>query len=876
MTVSPVRTVLVLAHDSDRAQSLSLLLRQSGFATSLAVDEADGFEKAHESRPDAIVCDVIMPRMDGFRLWRAVRADEHLRDTPVVLVTAPGKDGDSMFEGMSAGADDLLEIPYDPMGLVVKLTRLIERRHVEVDAGRRLRALCGALADLVIVLDREGRVHDVEQTKAGVLYRPAAEMMGRSLHDLMPEHADRFVSEVRRALAAGEPHDVEYSLDIEGALKWFEATISPLPDDTVFWVARDVTDSRALHDKLATERWMSQMLEAASDAFVVLDGDWRVRYVNPSAERMARRAREEMIGQVLWDMFPEARGSAFERNYTLAVRSGEPVTFEAEYSPLGVWLAVRASPIAGGLALVLRDITDERQQRERLREQAALLDAAQDAIFLRDLDRRIRYWNRSAERLYGWGAPEVLGKAVEDLIYVDPQQFAETWRIAVEQGSWSGELRHKSRAGREFVVQSRWTLIRSDDGAPQSILSINTDVTERKALESQFLRAQRMESIGTLAGGIAHDLNNVLTPVTMAIDLLRSEVESAQGSELLDTLGASVRRGADLVKQVLTFARGVDGRRSAVDPRQLLSEIQKIIADTFPRSIEVRVQVQADAAMINADSTQVHQVLLNLALNARDAMPLGGKLSLAATNVFIDEQYTAVHPGSRSGHFVAFDVSDTGIGMAPDVMRQIFDPFFTTKEVGGGTGLGLSTSLAIVESHGGFINVYSEPLRGSTFKVYLPVAGSSEMSAAPSDSEPVPRGRGELILLVDDEPAVRAVTTRTLEAFGYRVLTAEDGAEAIAVFVQHRHEIAAVITDLMMPVMDGAATIHALRRVDPTVKIIAASGLAANESSTQLRGQGVNHFLAKPYSAPSMLRVLDYLLRGDASSRASPPTEDEE
>jgi CheY-like chemotaxis protein len=265
--------------------------------------------------------------------------------------------------------------------------------------------------------------------------------------------------------------------------------------------------------------------------------------------------------------------------------------------------------------------------------------------------------------------------------------------------------------------------------------------------------------------------------------------------------------------------------------------------------------VTNDVRPLAGDMTQLQQVLLNLAVNARDAMPDGGTLTITAQNIAVDEAFASMRPDAEPGDYVQLTVSDTGAGISSADLERIFDPFFTTKEVGEGTGLGLATSLAIVESHGGFIHVYSEPERGTSFKVFLPAAGAT-VPAADVPAEDLPRGSGELVLVAEDEPAVRAVTQQTLESFGYKVVTASDGAEAVAVFAQHTDRVALVLTDMMMPVMDGVAAIHAIRRLDPSVRVIASTGLHDDTRAARAAEAGVTHFLPKPYSSATLVRIV--------------------
>jgi CheY-like chemotaxis protein len=292
-----------------------------------------------------------------------------------------------------------------------------------------------------------------------------------------------------------------------------------------------------------------------------------------------------------------------------------------------------------------------------------------------------------------------------------------------------------------------------------------------------------------------------------------------------------------------------------------LNDLTNIIKDTFPKNIRLQFSIPNNIWMILGDPTQVHQILLNLSLNARDAMPSGGTLTITAENCVLDEHYAAMNLQAKAGRYVQISVTDSGTGMPPDVLDKIFEPFFTTKEIGKGTGLGLSTVMAIVKSHEGLVNVYSEPGKGTTFKVYLPALdSSSKTQKKATDKANLPRGNGDTILVVDDEASILTITRQTLQAFGYRVLTATDGAEAVAVFSENKKKISVVLTDMSMPIMDGAAVIRALTKISPKVKIIAASGLSENLSVTKLSHGKVNHSLTKPYTAETLLKALRTIL----------------
>ena len=510
------------------------------------------------------------------------------------------------------------------------------------------------------------------------------------------------------------------------------------------------------------------------------------------------------------------------------------------------------------------DVTARQQAEQQVRQQAALLDKAQDAIMVYDLDHRITYWNHGAERVYGWQAEEIVGKSSKDLLYRDPTQCDRLFPQLLADGEWDGELQQIDREGREILVEVRWTLVRDEFGAAQAVLSINTDITERRKLEAQFMRAQRMESIGTLAGGIAHDLNNVLAPILLSLGMLKRQSKTPAEQKLIGTLENSAQRGANMVRQVLTFARGVEGEQVVVDLGEIIHDLEDLIRDTFDRSIRFQVDVADDIPPVLGDPTQIHQVVLNLCVNARDAMPDGGELGLSVKSVYLESPFASMELVAEPGMYVVLHVTDTGEGIPPEIRDRIFDPFFTTKELGKGTGLGLPTVQAVVKSHGGFINVYSEPGRGTEFRIYLP-ALEGEVDGKPATMLTQPTSSaGELILVIDDEPAIRMVTQETLESFGYRVLTADGGAAAISIYAKRKGEISIVLTDMMMPEMDGIAIVQALRVLNPDVEVIAASGLADADTVAKAASVGISHFLQKPYTTESLLRILSEMREGRA------------
>ncbi|QLE54287.1 response regulator [Nostoc sp. TCL26-01] len=503
----------------------------------------------------------------------------------------------------------------------------------------------------------------------------------------------------------------------------------------------------------------------------------------------------------------------------------------------------------------IRYAIERKQTEQQIRAQAALLDVANDAIFVQDLDQQILFWNKAAQLLYGWTPEAATGRKTQELWQeknISLLQKALTQLI--KNGSWKGELYQITKSGREIIVESRWTLVREFGHKPQSILVVNTEITQKKQLEAQFLRAQRLESIGTLASGIAHDLNNVLAPILMTAQLLESQIQDERSRRILPILITNAKRGANLVKQVLSFTRGLEGERTLLQLKHLITEIQQVIKETFPKSIEVTTQSPQNLWTVSGDATQLHQVLMNLCVNARDAMPRGGELKIISENLLVDENYARMNLDAKIGPYVVITVTDTGTGIRPEILDRIFEPFFTTKELGQGTGLGLSTVLGIIKSHGGFINVHTEEGKGSQFKIYLPAQEAKETLEEAELN--LPSGNGELILVVDDEAAIRDITKTSLESHNYKAITASDGIEAIALYAEHRHEISLVLTDMVMPSMDGLTTIKTLQKINPQVKIIAVSGLATTDKVNTAHKMGVHAFLSKPYTANQLLQTI--------------------
>lgn len=727
-----------------------------------------------------------------------------------------------------------------------------ERQQVETERDQ----FFNLSADLLCITDTSGIIRRANPAWEGSLGLDPNFLPGQSLLELVrPEDREQVSGALARLARSRRPVTFEGRCRTRGGEdRWLEWQAVPWPEqELLFASARDVTDRKQAEAEIAR---LAAFPRLSPSPVLEFGPAGNLAYHNEAAVELARRAGVEQPSDLLPDGYQRLAAACLARGQgqmTLETTAGERVL---------AW-TFHPAPAARVVHAYGSDITERRQAEERIREQAALLDKARDAIVVRDLAHRILYWNRGAERLFGWTAAEAVGRNGLEL-QRDGEPALEALRQTLETGEWQGELRYGTRNGGEVVVESRWTLVRDAAGQPKSLLLISTDITARRELEAQFLRTQRLESIGTLASGIAHDLNNVLAPILMAVNLLEEGLPDEQDRRLVDVLRVSAQRGSDMVRQILSFTRGTGGARTRINLRQLVPEVARILRETFPRGIRIDLDLPGDLWPLLADTTQVHQVLMNLCLNGRDAMPGGGRIEITADNVTLEEKHRTLQPDARPGRFLRLCVRDTGVGIAPEALDRVWEPFFSLKPEGQGTGLGLSTVAAIVRNHGGFVHVESAPGAGSLFETYWPACGE-EAAPAPPPARPGQPGRGETILVVDDERAFQELVRAIFQRHGYRVLTATDGSEALALFARRRRDIDLVLTDVVMPCLDGPGTIRALREMRPDLPIIATSGLEAPEALQAASGADTCPFLLKPFSTEELLHAVDRALHPDTA-----------
>ncbi|MDP2138228.1 MAG: PAS domain S-box protein, partial [Candidatus Didemnitutus sp.] len=562
------------------------------------------------------------------------------------------------------------------------LNREIDRRR-GVERSLRLQgSALDAAANAIIITDRKGAIEWANAAFTTLSGYGADEIRGRNPQELLNSgrNSAALYKDLWETILDGRVWGGELiNRRKDGSLFTEEMTITPVRDEGAgithfIAVKRDITARKEAEEALrASEEFNRRLIASSSDCIKVLDPDGKLLSMNEGGQRLLEIRDPNRYLSGCWISYWQPEDQPRVREAVAAARAGKTGRFQG-FCPSEAgsprWWDVIITPIREAdrsvrqLLAVSRDITEHKQAEDSIQRQTALLDAANDAIFLRTLDGTVTYWNAGAERLYGWTRAEVLGrKSTELSTRVVAAAYETAYATVLHQGAWSGEFELVNKEGRAFTVFCRWTLLRDAHGQPAEILAINTDITEKKQLEANFLRAQRMEGIGSLAAGVAHDLNNILAPILMGSSMLREAVVDPASRRMIDTMQGCAKRGANIIKQLLTFARGQPGAKVPLPVRHVLNEMGTIIRETFPKNITVDIRMPKDLWPVLADSTQVHQSLMNLCVNARDAMAEGGTLRLAAENLRVDEATAALLPDAKPGTYVCVSVTDTGTGI---------------------------------------------------------------------------------------------------------------------------------------------------------------------------------------------------------------------
>jgi PAS domain S-box-containing protein len=687
-----------------------------------------------------------------------------------------------------------------------------------------------------------------------------------------------------RSVLSGGARDfaIEYPCHSADEQRWFRMLVTPLQEDqsggcVVMHV--NITERRIAEDAL---RRQASLLRIAAQ--VARMGSWLAELSSPSVIWSDElRAICEMppgssptLEQSLNLYAPEWRdriraaffacvqeGTRFDEEVQIITGNGNRLWIRT------IGEAVRDTQ--GRIAQVhgaIQDISAAKEAQKRLEQQAALLDAAQDAILVVGVDGLVQFWNAGAERIYGWTAAEAVGQPVRNLLYKSlPNSekalatVEENLRVALQTGRWVGRLEQCKKDGSTLTAECTFSVLRDDQGKPHAFLGINTDITERIALEEQYRQLQRLESVGQLTGGIAHDFNNLLTIILGNAELL---VESLQENPPLRPLAemtmAAAERGAELVGRLLAFARRQPLDAQATDIAKLISGMTEMLKRTV--GVQSVIQLVCHGGLWDAfvDGPQLENALLNLCINARHAMPEGGQLTIEATNVDVDHDYAGQSAPMASGQYIMLAVSDTGVGMPPEVLARAFDPFFTTKDVGQGSGLGLSMVFGFIKQSMGHVTIYSEVGRGTSVRLYLPRATTAGKTLTPRLRDTsIPAG-AEKILYVEDDEHVRKHVTAQLKSLGYRVETARNGWEAIGA-LERTHDFDLLFTDIMMPKgMNGRQLADRALALCPSLAVLFTSGFTEGAILHQGRLDHGNHILPKPFRTGDLARKIRQVL----------------
>jgi PAS domain S-box-containing protein len=800
------------------------------------------------------------------------------------------KSGDVLWTRHSVSA---MHAPGGEVTTLMVIAEDITERKLAEDALRhseeRLRLITNLVPHGIFAKDSAGRHIFANPALAELSGLSVAEILGKDDFDLVANkaQAEAYRADDLAVIRSGRKMVIseEPRTDLNGRTRLLQTikvpyTVPETGESAVLGVCLDITDRKQAEEALRRQQTELQALFDLMPAMVCFKDTKNVfRRVNRRLAESAGRPIAEIEGKPVADFFP-LDADKYYRDDLEVIRTGKAKLGIVETlqgaDGKRLWVQTDKVPVCDqdekvtGIVALVQDITQRKQAEEDSVRALALLratlDSTADGILAVGLDRRVLSYNETFKQMSripaeALSAPDgglAIQSILDQLRPADP--FSARVRHLYDHPLEESFDSLHFKDDRVFECYSRPMLVA---GSPHGRVWSFRDVTERKRLEQQFLRAQRMESIGTVAGGVAHDLNNILAPIMMSIDILKATTQDPEARENLETIGISAKRGADIVRQVLSFARGLEGQRIEVQLKHLAKDLEIMVRDTFPKDIRSQFSVPDDLWMIRGDPTQVYQILLNLCVNARDAMPNGGQLTIGVENAELDEAFVAMNPRAKPGRYVKISVTDEGTGIPPDVIGKIFEPFFTTKELNQGTGLGLSTVLAIVKGHDGIVTVSSEPGQGATFRVYLPALGAASPELRKPGGQPnLPRGKGETILVIDDEASLLTITSKTLQAFGYRVLTARNGAEGVALYAERQEEIAMVLTDMMMPGIDGPSVVRLLTQANPAVKIVAASGLGAKGGESRLLAAGVKHFLTKPYPAAVLLKTIRATLDG--------------
>ncbi|MBS1795085.1 MAG: PAS domain S-box protein [Acidobacteria bacterium] len=902
-------TVLVVNDNSDQLDLTQFILEQAGYKVLRAEHGAKGLKIATEKSPDLVVSDVMMPVMNGIEMCRRMREIPHLHRVPVLLVSALRVDSKSAIEGFRAGADDYLEIPFEQARFIAKVERLFERKREEeahiqlVKAQNALRESRTELAyvrfaldeaTIVVITDEKGRITYLNDNFCEISKYSREELLGQD-HRLIKadHHPDEFFATLWTTIKSGNVWKGEMKNRAkDGSHFWIETTIVPVLDDDqkpqkFIAISHDITESKEAEESLKhSETYFRALIEKASDLISILDPEGRMRYQSPSITTILGYQNEELIGQSCFDyLHPddlEKARAAFEE---IIRKNNHPVEVEIRFlNKKGDWryFACTLTNLLDNLAIRgivsnAFDITERKLTEAALRESEEryriLFDNNPLPMWVIDTETlAFQAVNAAAVEHYGYSYEEFLGMTAAD---IRPPMAEAEFSDPADSLYRADLCKHIKKDG--TIIDVEITSHELLFGGKCSRLILINDVTEQRwaeeALrqsEEQLRQSQKLESVGRLAGGIAHDFNNMLTAINGYSDLiLKSLAPDDPLRRNVEEIKKAGTRSAELTQQLLAFSRRQIMQAKVLDLNRVISDTIIMLQRLIGEDIQMITSLSPDVGLIEADPGQLSQVLLNLIVNARDAMPKGGSIVIETESLYIDDYYANHHINVKPGDYVMLAVSDTGIGMDEETRQQIFEPFFTTKEMGKGTGLGLSTVYGIVKQSGGNIWVYSEPGKGTTFKIYLPrVAAPPKPAENAAGKANLQRG-SETILLVEDEETVRRLSREVLELCGYKVIEAENGIAALNLCEVYKGKIDLLMTDVVMPQMGGRELAETMSQIYPQIRVLFTSGYTDDAIFRHgIIDIGTN-FIQKPFTFDALARKVRELFDQPVETRQS-------
>jgi two-component system, cell cycle sensor histidine kinase and response regulator CckA len=742
------------------------------------------------------------------------------------------------------------------------------------ESEERYRLIVENTRDLIMVTDPDGVISYLSPACYTVLGHDPGELERTQPWIIHPTDSDRVRELQMQALRGSNGTDAEYRIRTrEGHTRWVSHSWSPVFRDghliSVVSVVRDISEHKYAEEALQIR---DSAIASSISGVAISDSAGLVTYVNPAALQLWGYEHEhEVLGRAVADFY--AMDERAKEGWRTATETGswigELITNRKDGSSLEVLIVVTAVKDYDGTPIAIMgsflDITERKRSERALRESEqryrALFEESRDAVCITTRDGVVEDANQAFLDLFGFTREEAHGMNILD-VYLDEADRRRYQQDIERDGSVKDyPVKRRKKDGTEIDCVLTATARRDNDGTVIGYQSLIRDVTDWNRLQRQLLQAQKMEALGTLAGGIAHDFNNLLQ-VTMGYSevlLSRKHKTDPEYGRLQQILQAG-RSGAELVQRLLTLSRKTESKQRPIDLNHQIKQARKLLDRTIPKMIKIEVHLADLLTTVNADPTQVEQIIMNLVVNARDAMPEGGKLTLSTENVTLDEDYCRIHPGAKVGDYVLLAISDTGSGMDKEILDHIFEPFFTTKGLGQGTGLGLAVVYGIVEQHGGHVTCESQPGFGTSFKVYLPSIEEQENVPEEWVEEPkLPRGT-ETILLVDDEDVVRDFGELILREAGYEVLAARNGKEAVEIYRTERDRVALVILDLIMPEMGGKQCMTELLKIHPNARVLVASGYASAGTARDAIQLGARGFVNKPYDVSQMLKKVRMIL----------------